>query len=218
MSVQAMCCQSLRGINVASEFPNTCAPTKPTPNPAISLGLEPTVHEVPFRMSDPYSPIARSIAGMPGREVFNDDNGEAAGFVGFGDSGFRLGPDIDIGGSDGVGGMDRGVSGIDWGSILPTIIKSTPAIVQAARGQGTPTGFYGQSYQLPQLVPTGYQRDPTTGQLIPLGSAAQAAGGLGLGIAQIGNSLTGFIVQNPLLILGGVVALALLFKQPPRRR
>jgi len=158
----------------------------------------------------------------------NDD--EVAGFAGFADCaevqtnalgslGLVLPPGWGGGGSgdETEGGGSGG--GIDWGSIINAGIHAAPAIIQAAEGGGAPWNYYQQAVSQPQqsAVPQGYYRD-TSGQLIPLGSAQQVAGGVGVGVAQIGNSLSSFVTQNPMLVLGAGVLVLFLFMKPPGRR
>jgi hypothetical protein len=176
---------------------------------------------------------ANAIDAAPGKAVaFNaepvvivggtSESDEVMGFSGFADNefggGFGFVPFPSVPQTD--GGEDSGDTsggGIDWGSIINAGIHSAPAIIQAAEGGGAPFNFYQQAGSLLGAAPAGYTRN-AQGQLIPLQSAANLAGGLGVGVAQIGNSFSNFITQNPLLVLGGGFALLLLFMRPPGRR
>lgn len=120
-----------------------------------------------------------------------------------------------ISGGGGSGG------GFDWSQVFGVITQSAPAIITAIRGQGVPPGYYpsaipqGNNQQYSQ-IPPGYAYQ--NGQLIPIDSAASAGAQAGEGIANLTNSVSTFVTQNPLLVLGGVVGLLLLFRQPPSRR
>jgi hypothetical protein len=162
--------------------------------------------------------------------VVNEGSEEVSGFAGFADVGGDILSNPNVvpgilasGGGPMVTlppdtGNDSG-GGIDWGAIIAGAIKATPAIIQASEGGGTPAGFYQQASigGIQRQAPAGYVYNQQ-GQLVSLSSAYQVAGGVGAGVGQIANSLTNFVTQNPLLILGGAAMLFLLFMKPPGRR
>lgn len=109
-------------------------------------------------------------------------------------------------------------SGFDWSQVFGVITQAAPAIISAARGQGVPPGYYptavqGQQVQY-QQIPEGYEYQ--NGQLVRGGAGVGAQAGQG--IENLANSVTTFVTNNPLIVLGGVVGLVLLFRQPPSRR
>lgn len=205
------------------------------------------MREVPFPMRDPYSPATRARIPVPGlnrfpgrynvtgEEFYGIDSPvivnagsdaivnaggvpEGSGFAGFADAGFGFSPDTILPGPMVTPPDDTNDGGgIDWGAIIQAGIHAAPAIIQASEGGGAPYNYYQQGVGLPQTTPAGYTRNAQN-QLVPIGSAYQLAGGVGAGGAQIANSLTNFITQNPLLVLGGVAAVFLLMMKPPGGR
>lgn len=168
----------------------------------------------------------------PVKVVNGGDGDEVAGFSGFADvgqaQGFGFSPDTQLppamialpGAASGDGSGDDGGGGIDWGAIINAGIHAAPAIIQAAEGQGAPWNYYNQAIgttQARQPAPAGYAYNAAN-QLVPLASAGALAGGLGVGVAQVTNSLGAFVTQNPLLVLGSVMAVVLLMSRPPGRR
>lgn len=122
--------------------------------------------------------------------------------------------------SGGSGGSSGG-SGFDWSEIFGVIQHTLPAAISAIKGQGVPPGYYpinapGYTTQQYSQIPPGYAYQ--NGQLVPVGSAANAGAQAGAGFANLANSVSTFVTNNPLVVLGGAVALLLLFKTPPSRR
>lgn len=123
---------------------------------------------------------------------------------------------LPTGGTSAPGSSSGG--GFDWGQVFGIIKEAAPAIITAARGQGVPQGYYpsalpqGQTY--PLQGPSGYSYQD--GRLV-VGSAGVGATA-GQGFENLANSVSMFVTNNPLVVLGGVVGLVLLFKAPPSRR
>jgi hypothetical protein len=145
--------------------------------------------------------------------VVNAGDSEVAGFAGFADSVL-----VDLG-LESPTPVDpaQATGGIDWAAIINAGIHTAPAIIQAAEGGGTPNGFYNAGSPVSQIIPAGYTRN-SAGQLIPISSAGQLAGGLGVAAATGINSISTFVQKNPLVILGAGLAVMLLFMKPPSRR
>jgi hypothetical protein len=111
-------------------------------------------------------------------------------------------------GTDNDGGV-AGLTGDNHQRVFTLRLRYLPG--------GAPYNFYQQGVQLPPQGQQQVYRD-AYGNIINPQSAQQLAGGLGVGVANIGNSLSSFVAQNPLLVLGGTLALVLLFTRPPSRR
>lgn len=99
-------------------------------------------------------------------------------------------------------------------SILGTIQATLPATIGAIRAN--PSNIYpGTSYN---PYTTNYPGAYYPGS--PYGSGA--AEGVGVGVGQavdtLGGTLSRFVIEHPLLVIGGGAALVLLFMNPPRRR
>lgn len=137
----------------------------------------------------------------PLSDFFVDPSGNFPGFPGTG--------------TRGSGGSGSGTGGFDWSQVFGVITQAAPAIISAARGQGVPAGYYpGAVQQGQQGYPQGYY----PGEAVNQYGAANAGALAGQGLANLGNSVSTFVSSNPLLVLGGTVALLLLFKSPPSRR
>jgi len=197
---------------------------------------------IPFPVKSPYRPLTQPRSPVTGLTAFPHTgyyfNGEPV-------NDFNVQGDEEIDGPilEGLGSLGnlgsiqsawdsiaRGVAlphsgfgalGMQWEGVIGQITQVAPGIISAVKGQP----YYDPSqsnnpqltYQAPREAPAGYQYS-ASGQLIPLASAANLAGGLGVGAATIGNSLSNFVQQNPMLLLGGGVLLLFLFMKPPGRR
>lgn len=191
-----------------------------------------------FPLVDAFSPVSRARVPVPGytawpgaannlgkryyglnggASVGKDAAGVAKvqrGMGGIFDSFFPppsdTGPTITIGGEGGSGG---GTS--IWDRIFGTIQTTLPATISAITGRGDP-GYYARNQQ-GQVAPSGYVYNQQ-GQLISLASAQAALGGVGVAGATLTNSISNFVQQNPMIVLGLGVGLVLLFTRPPSRR
>lgn len=119
--------------------------------------------------------------------------------------------------------LNTGGSRIDWQSVINQGFGITSQIL-ASRGKyptqqigagGTPIGGgYSPAAQL--------QAQAQVQQAIAQQSANQAVGlrggNGGVGLDDAATSITSFVQRNPLLVGGGVLALYLLMREPPRRR
>jgi|SRR6267142_5984847 len=119
-----------------------------------------------------------------------------------------------------------GSLGMQWEGVIGQLTQVAPGIISAVKGQPYYDPSQSSNPQLTKLTyappvsreaPPGY-RYSESGQLIPVSSAANLGGGLGAGVAGIGNSLSAFVQENPMLLLGGGVLLLFLFMKPPSRR
>lgn len=97
-------------------------------------------------------------------------------------------------------------SGGGWSTTVALLGTQALQLLQQrmARGQNQPyvTTVNGRQFAI----------DPQTGTATALGAAAGGA------VGSIGQAVSDFVQQNPLLVLGGGVALVLLFMKPPSRR
>jgi hypothetical protein len=194
--------------------------------------------EVPFPMHDPYGPVNKAGVPVPGYnewppranvmgKTFYGLSGQAAalrqkraqsedrGLSGFSifDGGGAFSDTGFLPGTPGLGsGLPGGGGSSIWQSILSTIQSTLPATISAIKKQP----YYPPGYGIQQ--PGGGVVYGADGSIVSTGSAAASGAQLGAGLANVGNSLSSFVAANPLLVLGGAVALFLLFKEPPRRR
>lgn len=198
---------------------------------------------VPFPMVNPYKPVVAAgipVSGMTAwpkrfpykvadtgggepddeQSSFDGLSGGATG-LSLGDGNTGLGAAIDEIGLPPPVPVYRS-SGSTLQTILGTIQATLPATIQAIRAQpsnifpGTTYGPYatnaGGTYPGSQAIPPeGYYYDQS-GSLRKVGSAVGGA------VGSVGQSLMDFVRTNPLLVLGGGVALVLLFMNPPKRR
>jgi hypothetical protein len=96
-----------------------------------------------------------------------------------------------------------------WDKIFGTIERTLPASISAIKGQGVPYGYYN-----PQTG--GYSQTPQMGyQQAPKGYSYNSSGQL---VKDAVGSVTDFVGNNPLLVGGGILAVALLFMRPPSGR
>lgn len=89
-------------------------------------------------------------------------------------------------------------------SILDTIRVTLPATVSAVKGQ---------PYYNPGQVQSSYQTAPYTA-----GAGSNIGAQLGTSVGGIGDTISRIVQENPLLVLGGGLALVLLMMKPPSRR
>lgn len=190
---------------------------------------------VPFPVVSPYRPLTATRAPIAGLTAFPNKgyhfNSEAnADFNRNGDDPNDFIPPghESLGFIDPVGTAPIGVGldeyspmGMKWEGIIGQITQTTPAIISAVRGQP----YYDPSQNVnPQLspatqavlastrpAPEGYYYDDR-------GSLRQIGSEVGGAVGSVGQSVSDFVQRNPLLVLGGGVALVLLFMTPPRRR
>lgn len=201
--------------------------------------------DVTFPLTDPYSPAGRAHVPVPGYtewpgqanrlgkryyglaagvDIKADakrvtDNNRNTGMAGiFDDVGLDfMGSNVPGAGGTVIGGGESTGGGTSiWDRIFGTIQTTLPATISAITGKRD-SGYYSQQNRQGVYAPAGYVYD-ANGNLISTASAAQLAGGLGVAGATAANSISNFVKQNPLLILGGVAAILLLMTRPPGRR
>lgn len=127
---------------------------------------------------------------------------------------------------DGIGlARDRSYSplGMQWEGVIGQITQTIPGIISSVKGKPyyDPSGnlnpqLYGKpggTYEAPGggQAPQGYYYDER-------GTLQQIGGAVGGAVGGIGQSLSDFVTRNPLLVLGGGLAVVLLFMKPPSRR
>jgi len=97
-------------------------------------------------------------------------------------------------------------------TVLGTIQATLPATIQALRAQ--PANIYpGQVYN-PYASNAGgyYPGQQRNGAGADIGASAGAA------VGNVGDTVSGIVARHPFLVMGGGLALLLLFMNPPRRR
>lgn len=197
-----------------------------------------TAQVIPFPVVSPYRPLTATRVPIEGLTAFPRKgyyfNGESsADFnVNGNDEHERLPPGHEsLGFADPIKSAPQGIGleqdnysplGMKWEGVIGQVIQGVPAIIGAAGGNP----YYDPSQSSnPQLFPATPVTAATTRQAAPegyyydeRGTLRQVGSAVGGAVGNIGQSLSDFVTQNPLLVLGGGVALVLLFMKPPSRR
>lgn len=205
--IPAICCAN-KGGNVTAN-PSTGLMVAPTTSKTIAT------RDVPFPMVDPYAPVVEMRAPVTGLDAWPYRKRLGKRYYGL--SGLGFGPDIFD--DPGVGSTTISSQGVrlpSTPSTLSTILTSItqglatiPAIISAGKQQP-----YYNPAQLTQQQQTLYgQPVRTAGQ--PITSiGAQTGAALG----NLGDTFGQIVAQHPYLVMGGGLALLLMFMKPPGRR
>lgn len=128
-----------------------------------------------------------------------------------------------------IGGVETYSSGINWNNIINQGFGIGSQLISAFSGQhgGTQIGYNPASQSVFAITPTrsNYDDGPVYASanspyatLTPQQVAALQQGGVGSTVGSGVDGIFNWLMSNPLITFGGIAALYLLFREPPRRK
>lgn len=115
-----------------------------------------------------------------------------------------------------MGAISEGSGGIDWNQIINRSFDLGSQFMQSYGGRTVGTQTYGSGGQV-FAIQAKPSYDDSYQYTLP-NAAVQTAGGVGGTVGSGVDGIFNWLMANPLITFGGIAALYLLFKEPPRRR
>lgn len=106
---------------------------------------------------------------------------------------------------------------IDWNSIINRGFDLGSQFMQSYGGRTVGTQTYGSGGQV-FAVQSKPSYDDSYQYTVPTGGMQSVGGGVGGTVGSGVDGIFNWLMSNPLITFGGIAALYLLFKEPPRRR
>jgi len=115
-----------------------------------------------------------------------------------------------------MGQISEGGGGIDWNQIINRSFDLGSQFMQSYGGRTVGTQTYGSGGQV-FAIQAKPSYDDSYQYTLP-NAGVQTTGGVGGTVGSGVDGIFNWLMANPLITFGGIAALYLLFREPPRRR